>query len=107
MIENHDHGDEQDDRCIVCTWCPHCGLRYSGPGFKTPVMKSLDWSSFEAKPLSNEKSYDELLECCGLATCLVKDRELARKLSENLRYKLDKRDFNLMIARARAGTPTR
>lgn len=102
MSENHDPGDEQELRIGFYNWCPHCGTQFQRHnGWCTPVLKPFEWLAFAAKPISDEKPYDEVLNCCGHTHCIVKDRELARKLAESLDYKLDRRRYDLMIKEAK------
>ncbi len=106
---NHDPGDESDSR-FAWDVCPHCGIAYSGwKGYVTPVLSSVLSSVLNVVEASVfDEICDEVLKCCGHTHCIVKDRELAKKLAENLQYKLDRRHYDLLIkeAKERASSST-
>lgn len=55
------------------------------------------YQEFVAAPLTNAKTYDEVLENCGRPLCRLKDRQLAEALAEDLDYKLTHRRYDQMI----------
>lgn len=103
MSENHDPGDEQEPRIDFYNWCPHCGTKFQRyNGWCTPVLKPIRFLGYSAE-YSVPSIVEEVLNCCGHTHCIVKDRELARKLADNLDYKLDQRRYKLMIKERNAG----